>query len=174
MSVEAASVEVLTAEVRALMVGSRQITLSVYRQLDRIKPEHCEPFGRVQDRNDKLGDDAVAVVGRHQASGALIRSDVRHVTHRVFPVANESYLHWTKHQRVQYGCYLVAQEGDYKISWRPEGRWYRCSCDRDVEDERSNWQPAADAQLDRLFDSTTNAIYFKWSDLPLIVLAGLR
>jgi hypothetical protein len=34
MTVAAARVDVLTAEVRALMVGSRQVTLSVYRQLD--------------------------------------------------------------------------------------------------------------------------------------------
>jgi hypothetical protein len=31
-----AKVEVLTAEVRVLMVGSRQVTLSVYSQLDEV------------------------------------------------------------------------------------------------------------------------------------------
>lgn len=31
-----ATVETLTAEVRALMVGSRQVTMSVYNQLDRV------------------------------------------------------------------------------------------------------------------------------------------
>ena len=44
-----AHVEVLTAEVRVLMVGSRQVTLSVYRQLDHVRPGHIEPFGRVRD-----------------------------------------------------------------------------------------------------------------------------
>jgi hypothetical protein len=33
-----ATVETLTAEVRVLMVGSRQVTMSVYGQLDFIDP----------------------------------------------------------------------------------------------------------------------------------------
>lgn len=45
---ETATVEVLTAEVRVLMVGSRQVTLSVYRQLDRIPLCALKAFGRVQ------------------------------------------------------------------------------------------------------------------------------
>jgi hypothetical protein len=43
-----ATVEVLTAEVRVLMVGSRQITLSVYRQLDEVAFHLLTPFGRVR------------------------------------------------------------------------------------------------------------------------------
>lgn len=50
---DTATVETLTAEVRVLMVGNRQITLSVYRQLDEFDP-YCWPiegnftaFGRV-------------------------------------------------------------------------------------------------------------------------------
>jgi hypothetical protein len=42
-----ATVETLTAKVRVLMVGSRQVTLSVYKQLDFITPYDIEPFGRV-------------------------------------------------------------------------------------------------------------------------------
>ena len=45
-----AVVKVLTAEVRTLMVGSRQVTLSVYGQLDHAPPEYIEPFGRVRIR----------------------------------------------------------------------------------------------------------------------------
>jgi hypothetical protein len=47
-----ARVEVLRAEVRVLMVGSRQVTLSVARQLDAVEPrkEQClkpvDPPGR--------------------------------------------------------------------------------------------------------------------------------
>jgi hypothetical protein len=43
-----ATVEVLTAEVRVLMVGSRQVTLSVARQLDWVERSELEPFGRVR------------------------------------------------------------------------------------------------------------------------------
>jgi hypothetical protein len=66
-----ATVEVLTAEVRTLMVGSRQITLSVYRQLDHVDIRRCDPFGRVNDPQDGGG---VNVVGRDTETGALVRS----------------------------------------------------------------------------------------------------
>ena len=42
-----ATVELLTAEVRVLMVGSRQVTMSVFNQLDVVHPDCVEPFGRV-------------------------------------------------------------------------------------------------------------------------------
>lgn len=42
-----ATVETLTAEVRVLMVGSRQVTLSVYRQLDKCRLAEFIPMGRV-------------------------------------------------------------------------------------------------------------------------------
>ena len=45
---ETATVEVLTAEVRVLMIGSRQVTLSVARQLDCIDPYEIQPFGRIK------------------------------------------------------------------------------------------------------------------------------
>ncbi len=59
-----AHVEVLIAEVRVLMVGSRQVTLSVFRQLDHVRPGHIEPFGRVRDGAE---DGWVQVVGRRAA-----------------------------------------------------------------------------------------------------------
>ena len=40
-----ATVQTLTAEVRVLMVGNRQITLSVVKQLDRVRYEELEPTG---------------------------------------------------------------------------------------------------------------------------------
>jgi hypothetical protein len=49
-SAQSARVDVLTAEVRVLQLGSRQITLSVYRQPDSISIERLEPFGRVRDK----------------------------------------------------------------------------------------------------------------------------
>ena len=42
-----ATVETLTAEVRVLMVGNRQITLSVAKQLDEVPIAEIEVFGRV-------------------------------------------------------------------------------------------------------------------------------
>ncbi len=70
-----ATVEVLTAEVRVLMVGSRQVTLSVARQLDEVESGKITPFGRI--RTGRSGEFAVTgmveVIGR-TAGGALARS----------------------------------------------------------------------------------------------------
>lgn len=65
-----ATVETLTAEVRVLMVGSRQVTMSVYNQLD-VMPHTCiEPFGRVNPKEGGLW-----VVGRDDITGTLVRSE---------------------------------------------------------------------------------------------------
>lgn len=81
-----ARVELLTAEVRVLMVGSRQVTISVFEQLDRVPPDQIEPFGRVASRLPHCLDgwggpvrspycprDCVDVVGR-DSDGSLVRS----------------------------------------------------------------------------------------------------
>jgi hypothetical protein len=69
--INSATVETLTAEVRVLMVGSRQVTLSVFRQLDWIDYDEIEPFGRVNE-----GDGRV-VVGKHTGTGVLARATLR-------------------------------------------------------------------------------------------------
>lgn len=52
-STSTATVETLTAEVRVLVVGNRQITLSVAKQLDFVSLDELKVFGRV-----KLGGNA--------------------------------------------------------------------------------------------------------------------
>jgi hypothetical protein len=42
------AVEVLTAEIRALQVGSKLVTLSAARQLDFVDTTAIKPFGRVR------------------------------------------------------------------------------------------------------------------------------
>jgi hypothetical protein len=77
---QAATVEVLTAEVRVLMVGSRQITLSVYRQLDTVPCRALTPFGRVhaeKQAGDPAVDGQIEVVGANR-DGVLCRSWLRH------------------------------------------------------------------------------------------------
>jgi hypothetical protein len=89
MTATTARVEVLTAEVRTLVVGSRQVTLSVYSQLDGVRPAFIEPFGRVRVRahcNDgyygsrvvssDCPGDCLDVVGRSISTGALVRACV--------------------------------------------------------------------------------------------------
>lgn len=65
-----ARVEVLTAEVRALMVGSRQVTLSVFRQLDTVDSSEIEPMGRVNFSECHLW-----LVGMSKKTGALVRAN---------------------------------------------------------------------------------------------------
>jgi hypothetical protein len=71
MGTQSAEVQTLTAEVRVLMVGNRQVTLSVYRQLDEVKPEDIEPFGRVRLSHDAHGWIYVVGMGK---SGDLVRA----------------------------------------------------------------------------------------------------
>jgi hypothetical protein len=71
-----ATVEVLTAEVRVLMVGSRQVTLSVYNQLDEVPHSGVEPFGRVNPKDAERG--RIYVVGRDRETGVLVRSKAPH------------------------------------------------------------------------------------------------
>jgi hypothetical protein len=70
--VTTATVETLAAEVRVLMVGSRQVTLSVYNQLDYIPHRQIEPFGRVNPRGADTG--RIYVVGRDRQTGVLARA----------------------------------------------------------------------------------------------------
>lgn len=70
-----AIVKTLTAEVRCLMVGNRQVTLSVYRQLDVVDADAIEPFGRVSDSRNAVHASTVYVVGRKTVDGMLAKSE---------------------------------------------------------------------------------------------------
>lgn len=82
-----ATVETLTAEVRVLKVGNRQITKSVYLQLDTALPdEEFHAFGRVRSGNSPRVPDrayrhptsarlrSIELVGLDTYTGALARS----------------------------------------------------------------------------------------------------
>lgn len=78
---DAATVVLLTAEVRTLMIGARQVTLTVWKQLDQVHPNQIIPFGRVAPGRN-YDDSPVSyglrlwVVGKHKESGALVRSSL--------------------------------------------------------------------------------------------------
>jgi hypothetical protein len=95
MSARTATVEVLTAEVRVLQVGSRQVTLSVYRQLDHVPAAEIEPFGRVCDFGDP---DIIEAVGSHH--GVLTRSSVsragRVCGHAGYPEGTAACKEWSR------------------------------------------------------------------------------
>jgi TPP-dependent indolepyruvate ferredoxin oxidoreductase alpha subunit len=74
------TVETLTAQVRVLMVGNRQITLSVAKQLDEVRPHVIHPFGRIKTGTSTRGkyrgkDPALLeVIGEYR--GDLVRASV--------------------------------------------------------------------------------------------------
>ena|ERR1700733_5155631 len=77
------TVETLTAEVRVLMVGSRQITMSVYKQLDFAPANEIEPLGRIRPDSKSTQLDFLLptqVVGRHKRTGHLVRSEAESET----------------------------------------------------------------------------------------------
>jgi|SRR6516165_11764261 hypothetical protein len=78
--IQTATVETLTAEVHVLKVGSRQITLSVAKQLDDVPYEDMEPMGRVRINrysNYLAYSKVVELIGRHRETGALVFSILR-------------------------------------------------------------------------------------------------
>jgi hypothetical protein len=69
------SVESMTAEIRVLKVGSKQVTLSAARQLDHVDASDITPFGRVKiATKDAAG--LIEVIGS-DPDGVLSRSSAR-------------------------------------------------------------------------------------------------
>jgi hypothetical protein len=173
-----AHVEVLTAEVRVLMVGSRQVTLSVYRQLDPVEPEAIEPFGRVRDgqasrltwarhHDADIFRTDICVVGR-TADGTLVRS-----------VMSPSW------SRRQWEGHILRLEGEAAALERqaekeqeqaaqwPRGGWDGLAV-ATRQKAADNRRQAADWRNGRPKRDKAEELYRAWQALPLIVLAGLR
>jgi hypothetical protein len=166
-----ATVEVLTAEVRVLQVGRRQVTLSVVRQLDWADPADVVPFGRVRTGENLPGrpraidssgssqvksPTAVEIIG--STSGVLVRS-------------------------VSWRAVLTCTSGG--ASACPEARAIDAEFRRHMvrgmppspmtpEYERLLNGSAAHEVHDWVRYDPDQQTYEKWEALPLIVLAGLR
>ena len=89
-----ATVQTLTAEVRVLQVGSRQVTQSVYNQLDRAPIEGTEVFGRIKTKDGYTS--TIHLVGRNRDSGALVRTSVERPDWRP-DIGSDSFYHWLEH-----------------------------------------------------------------------------
>ena len=168
-----AEVETLTAEVKTLVVGNRQITLSVARQLDEVHYEEMEPFGRV--RVDK---GIVSLIGAHHETGQLVLAELppnllRRYEHQGAPIPeppkkygigggvrfdrNDAVVLWLggwKYQILRDDCELDKSLGrENRIDVRGQEKWMR--------EEHRRWVTEA---------SKTTELH----ELPLIVLAGLK
>jgi hypothetical protein len=170
-----ATVETLTAEVRVLMVGNRQVTLSVARQLDWVTLHELKPFGRVRLN----GDSDRQVIGRGHATGALVLAsyEVYFGPLMILPgdvpgplrvcatvPASDDLV------RLAFDGHAlrVSEECVERCTQHP--RWSAEHC--------ASWN-AAPAVLDALRAriaeaESVNALHRDAARLPLIVLAGLR
>lgn len=196
-----ARVEVLTAEVRVLMVGSRQVTMSVYNQLDTVDADEIEPFGRVAPRDASIT--TVYVVGvstRKVDRGSLVRA--RHQKAEQL----RHYARWCD-GRVKAGhAFLAAYEPHQRLAevtptWSSGDNYeeWRQGRERLEESQRvlralaqsalTGWRSRTDVEMakEALTPDTLEAKAEEgrqaelaavradqWEALPLIVLAGLR
>jgi hypothetical protein len=148
-AITAARIELLTAEVRVLQVGSRQITLSVARQLDQVDPDDIEPFGRICTgrKPPYAAVEMIEVVG--STRGVLTRCTVTRQRRR----CDDSYRESTR---------VGSEVGSFDAYISLCSDHPRCREDGPYRHRLYHyWIAEPD-------------VWFEWSELPLIVLAGLR
>jgi HAMP domain-containing protein len=146
--VATATVEVLTAEVRVLMVGSRQVTLSVSRQLDKIPWDQCEPFGRIRDiRDNGDPDEKFTIIGKDQENGQLCRASIYWMDYRM----ERTKLAALKNHPAGYVGFRYYNGESYSADEVEE-------LEKEVQYLREEF----------------NRQRSEWNALPLIVLAGLK
>lgn len=161
MPTDTATVTTLTAEVRVLMVGSRQVTISVYNQLDWAFWPEIEAMGRINNKERRL-----EVIGRRKTDNSLVRCSAisRYVS---FAECLKSF---REPLMVRDGLYNV--EGIREFDGVNELCWTEYSTERtrrlltDAE-----WIIAERYNAEEL---EKRAVYKIANNLPLIVLAGLR
>lgn len=174
-----ATVETLTAEVRVLMVGSRQITLSVYAQLDSVDFDEIEPFGRVRPRDSRL--DYIYLVGRHRQTNVLVRSIVPGGVQSI-----KEDLCWGEYSYAILAAETKARDltreleraERYELDCHHLGDSHRCLAD-EITAKQAELQAARDtaAKLRGEYaqeEKPALAQAAKLAELPLIILAGLR
>lgn len=171
MSTNTATIETLTAEVRVLMVGKRQITKSVVKQLDRVAFDDITPFGRVRLDDD---DDSVEVVGA--LDGQLVVAHVQKPPARQ-EAGSADWHHWME-DRHHSPTWVKLDEG-CRLEWlvNPNKRvcigtkdWHYWKCDPPSLERR-----ALAAARAAIAEHEAALIPFRAAEaLPLIVLAGLR
>lgn len=174
---QTATVEVLAAEVRVLMVGSRQVTLSLARQLDRVPLDLLEVFGRIN-----LLAGTAAVIGRHLDSGALCVASVDTYPSSTPWIGQEDLgakritvcerVRWTRHGlanvRLEWRGRMIDVDRDC-VDW--------CGLEHAASESCASWYPgAATGEIDAALaeHDAWRARHIAAAKAPLIVLAGLR
>jgi hypothetical protein len=180
-----ATVKTLTAEVRVLMVGNRQVTLSVYRQLDEVEPDELEPFGRVNDSKDR----GLSVVGRSQTTGELVRANPVDASVNPYiwgfdmPVGalQVGRAHWdalpenydADRKTVVHVGHITVDDRRVRFYLGPDHPLHEDPACNFIADGR--WGEVESLAREVLSARAKAAVAYKsLADLPLIVLAGLR
>lgn len=161
-----ARVEVLRAEVRVLMVGSRQVTLSVARQLNAVEPRQIEPFGRVRIDKDPTGQ-VIEVVG--SADGALTRSATSRKRYRCPRDHVGREQHCAQYKRLWQA--VDAEREAQEAQARQAGKTPPVPGPGSTPATRALYEHA---EHDWWGYTDGKALYEAWEKLPLIVLAGLK
>lgn len=172
MPTEIAEVETLVAEVRTLMVGSRQVTMSVFNQLDECRT--LIPFGRVRSKEPGLW-----LVGKDPDSSALVRRQIYQPSLPYLDPGPDSWQHFLAHRKVTDQRFRVAtSRRGTPLIWLACLTPRRCpdgspgQCPVDVQELQADWERSAADELNAY--ETALDEYEALNELPLIVLAGLR
>jgi hypothetical protein len=179
-----ATVEVLTAEVRVLMVGSRQITRSVYRQLDWHDPRDMEVFGRVNEGDS--GD--VEIIGKLRSDGSLVRGLIGR-PYWSSEADSDDFTHWARHEDVpvRHSVVVWETESGEQFHWIYRGSASSKKFQSPSGGKCTSWSPAEDCDVQYLRESwrvdaqsdvekflIRRRAHELAKKLPLIILAGLR
>lgn len=179
MTSHEATVSTLTAEVRVLMVGNRQITQSVAKQLDVVPIGQLEAFGRVSIKID--GGGGPWVIGKHNDTGALALSEAR------IGMSRTPYVELTSEKPgdLPIVCNRIPRRGVAYLRFG-DTRFYletfqRCPGNHPLGGESCGWDANGRlAEIERQVLEYPEKYKRRESQveharsLPLIVLAGLR
>lgn len=177
-TIATATVETLVAEVRVLMVGSRQVTLSVARQLDYAKLEDIDPFGRVH-----LGGEGNHIIGRHRTSGALVLAQYQRDPGTTVPIDEHTlaskFLVCSKYKPsisewgVELGFEGRRLSVDHRaVDWCGNERHTRFGEEHCAGWDSNDQDEVIRAQIAKW--DRRRQYHLSMPSLPLIVLAGLR
>jgi len=175
MGISTATIETLTAEVRVLMLGSRQITISVANQLDWRPLERVEPFGRISLKSD---DDLI--IGRDRLDGSLVLARYERNVQRPMVLKNELEQPLLICRNTTWNgvhqCYVLRWD-EVEIGASPGAVTFRCEHHRGGSESCDGY--LANGNAERLNEVVRqfrdrHAMHMGAASLPLIVLAGLR
>lgn len=119
MTVTSAEVQTLTAEVRVLIVGNRQVTMSLARQLDIVPPTCISPFGRIDLHYPGIKyRGGVRVIGKDTVNGALAVSHAVNIQDDLYRAAPE-FVYWNDTYAPGYEMSIDREEMEsFYTTWR--------------------------------------------------------